>query len=66
MRENGGHKTFKSPSYHHELQPIEKMWTVKTMVAAHTIANMKALRLKQLLCLEQPGILQYLRRGTSK
>ncbi|KAF9271776.1 hypothetical protein BGZ68_003075, partial [Mortierella alpina] len=49
-KENGDHEIFRTPPYHCELQPIEKIGgVVKNMVAARTRANMTALRLKNML-----------------
>jgi len=46
----GGHRIFKTPPYHCELQPIEMVWgVVKNMVAANTTATMTALNLKRML-----------------
>ncbi|KAF9995905.1 hypothetical protein BGZ79_010372 [Entomortierella chlamydospora] len=48
--EHGGHRICKTPPYHYELQPIEKIWAVvKNAVAAQATGNMKALQLKQTL-----------------
>ncbi|KAG0260286.1 hypothetical protein BG011_001987 [Mortierella polycephala] len=48
--ENGDHQAIKTPPYHCELQPIEKILTVvKNQVAANTTAKMTAMGFKRML-----------------
>ncbi|KAF8939919.1 hypothetical protein BGZ58_008305, partial [Dissophora ornata] len=47
---NGHHRIFKTPPYHCELQPIEKIWAVvKSAVAANMRGKMKTATLKRML-----------------
>ncbi|KAG0009117.1 hypothetical protein BGZ82_004208, partial [Podila clonocystis] len=57
IMEEKGHELIKTPPYHCELQPIEKIWAVvKNQIAAQATGNKSALSLKQKLATAFVGI----------